>query len=141
MLWKGKYSLVKALISEAALTGVEVFNPKYDRPAIFINKMDNNGSFVLNSDKTTEVTIAKDSAGYNNKKLYDALKATSQDKYSAAFSGPGVLAVDSSGSEVVITGGGKLFKNADFGGGGSRAQSVGTQYEEDAASFFKTVLQ
>ena len=141
MKYSGKYSLIKALITEAALTGEQVFNPKYDRPSIFINKMENNGSFVLNSDETTEVTIAKDASGYNNKKLYDALKATSQEKYNAAFSGPGVLAIDSTGNEIVLTGGGKLFKNADFGGGGSRAQSVGTQYEEDAASYFKSVLQ
>lgn len=139
--YDGKYSLVKALITEAALTGEQVFNPKYDRPAVFMNKMDNNGTFVLNSDETTEVTIAKDASGYNNKKLYDALKARNQNNYNAAFSGPGVLAIDSSGNELVLTGGGKLFKNADFGGGGSRAQSVGTQYEEDAASYFKSVLQ
>ena len=141
MIWKGKYSLRKALLNEASLTGEQVFNPKYDRPSIFIDKMDNNGVFVLDSDKTTEVTVAKDATGYNNKKLYDALKASSQEKYNAAFSNPGVLALDSSGNDVILTGGGKLLKNADFGGGSSRAQSVGTKHEEDAASYFKSILQ
>jgi hypothetical protein len=141
MKYRGKYSLKKTLLNEAALTGEQVFNPKYDRPSIFIDKLDNKGTFVLNADQTTTVTIAKDATGYNNKKLYDALKASSQDGYNSAFGNPGVLAIDSSGDDVILTGGGKLFKNADFGGGSSRAQSVGTQYEEDAASYFKSILQ
>ena len=134
----------RSMISEAALTKKAVF--KYNhRVQTFIDKMQNGGDFVLNSDKVTRIQIPQTASGYNNDKLYNALLNNDQEGYKNAFSRPHILA-KSGGQDIVITAMNQLWKGdsktyPDFGGGGSKAQDVGTQYEVDAAEYFKSVLQ
>lgn len=153
MRYRGKYSL-KVLLNEATLGGAStVFDPRYgnQRVEIFKKKMDDanvnteSSYFTLNSDKKTKIIIPKNVAGFNNAKLYAALAAGDVGKYTAAFRNPHIQAtlVDN-GQPIVITGTGQLFKDPDFGGmgaGSGSAQALGTQYEEDAAEYFKSVLQ
>ena len=133
----------RSMISEAELTAREVF--KRNNPQVFADKMQNGGDFVLNSDKTTRIQIPQIAPGYNNEKLYNALLNYDRDSYTDAFRRPPhVLAKQGEEEWGVIRAGGHLWKGGksfpDFGGV-SVAQVVGTQYEEDAAAYFKSVLQ
>lgn len=89
------------ILSEAALTAIELFNPKYDRPAILMKKIQAGEPLTLTSGGT--VTI--DNSPENLKNYQDALANKQLPKL-----------IDKQTQKIVPMG--KLLKTTEFGGHG-----------------------
>ena len=156
MKYSGKYSLKKTMLSEEKLTVGQIFRndpTKEERMIrVFKRKMEESedaNTFPFKIDKEvpsrrygveplTPVRIPKS----QNMELYTALENSDKKAFSDAYRQNRIKAFIEDGTELEIFTPGHLYKNVGEGGfgGGSGAQAIGTQYEEDAAAYFKTIL-
>ena len=157
MSYDGKYSLAKSLFSEANLAVGQVFRKNLRKSErmrrIFKRKMEesedgNTFPFKLDPDGEgrygsleafTQLRIPKS----QNMELYTALENDDKEAFRDAYRQNKIKAFTEDGTQLEITTPGHLYKNVGEGGfgGGSGAQAIGTQYEEDAAAYFKSILQ